>query len=221
MPPDGKRQDWRDRLRRARARAVERALERQPPFSLAEIVTRLAEAAEAGRLDIACLMEITGRRGLGAMLLLPCLMILSPIGLIPGVPAIMALLMMVVALHMAVGARRLWLPPRLARVKFPQDRMTDGLRRIAPHAARVDGWMTVRLAPIADSRIATLLAALAILAMSLLILAVGFVPGLPALMAVAVLLCGLGLAAHNSLFLIAGYAFAAAIAMGVARVFWL
>ena len=221
MPPEENRHDWRDRLRQARDRAVESALQQQPPFSLAEIVERLTEAADAGQLDIACLMEVTGRRGLGAMLLLPCLLILSPFGLLPGVPAIMALVMMAIALHMVVGARRLWLPQRLGRVRFPQDAMADGLRRIAPYAGRVDSWMTVRLAWFADSRIATLLAALTILAMSLLVLLVGFVPGLPALMAVGVLLCALGLAAHNSLILIAGYALGGAIFTGVVLVFWL
>jgi hypothetical protein len=220
MPPEQNGQDRAERLREMPGDAVERALERGPPFSLAEIVDLLAQAAEAGRLDVACLMRITGRRGLGAMLLLPCLIILSPIGLLPGVPATMSLLMIVIALHMIVGVRRLWLPRRLGRVRFPQQTMRDGLRRMAPYAGRIDGMMTVRFAPIADSRIATLLAALSILAMSGLIMVFGFLPGLPALMALAVLFCGLGLAAHNSLFLITGYALSGAIAAGLGLVFW-
>lgn len=177
------------------------------PFSLTGIFDQLAEAArDSDTLTLDTLLGTFGRRGLGVMLLLPCLLIILPPGLIPGVPAVLALLMIFIAAHMIAGRRQLWLPERIARVELPAAPIRKGLTRMRPYARRVDGWMGTRFAWFAESRFAHETVAVVTIFLSLLILTLGFLPGLPALLALAILVFALGLSFRNGLLILAGHA---------------
>lgn len=181
-------------------------------FSLAAAFDQLIEAAAAGDLTVDELLSAFGRRGIGALLILPALLIILPLGLIPGVPYIAALLMIVIAGHMLIGRRRLWLPKGIAQRALPGHTIKSGLERMRPWAVKVDGWMQNRAEWFARSRFASETAAVITILLAIGIAIVGLIPGLPAALSLSVLLFGLGLASRNGLLIVAGYAVASLMA---------
>ncbi len=163
-------------------------------------------------------LQALGNRGLGAMLIPPSLIVLLPSGMLPGVPAIAALTMIFIAGHMVLNRDRLWLPHRLARMPMPAERLNAGLMRFHPWAMRVDRWTESRFAWFAASRFAVDTVAVVTIALSLVILVIGFIPGLPAAFSLAILVFAIGLAVRNGLLILTGYAITVLTAV---TIFWL
>ncbi|MEM9429127.1 MAG: exopolysaccharide biosynthesis protein [Pseudomonadota bacterium] len=173
------------------------------PF--ADIIDRLEAEASAEAPTLRSLVLAFGDRGFGALLLLPCLMLILPVGMIPGIPAAAALLLIVIALQMAVGAERLWLPARIANITVPGARLRPALTWLRPAAAWLDTMVRRRFSWFAESTFATeTIAAVSVVA-AVAVLVVGFVPGLQVLIALPVILFALGLIARNGLVILAGY----------------
>jgi len=82
-------------------RADDRSSARQPSHALDDVLDRIAGACveDGGGVRVGTLVASFGRRGYGALLLLPALIEISPIGGVPGVPSALAL---VVALFASV-----------------------------------------------------------------------------------------------------------------------
>ncbi len=152
------------------------------------------------------LLAALGRRGLGATLIPPCLLIILPTGLVPGVPAVMAVVMIYIAGHMAIGRQVLWLPPRLRAIGLPTARLRDGLVRFRPWADRFDRWTESRFIWFAKSRFAAGTVAVVTVVLSLLIIVIGVIPGVPAALCLAILFFAVGLAVENGLVILLGYA---------------
>ncbi|MEO0914674.1 MAG: exopolysaccharide biosynthesis protein, partial [Pseudomonadota bacterium] len=93
-----------------------------------DVMDRLIEIAAGQRLSVRDLIQAFGDRSLGALLVLPCLLVILPIGMIPGVPDVAALLMILIGAQMIAGMERLWLPSRLERVSFEGSRLIGGLQ---------------------------------------------------------------------------------------------
>lgn len=188
------------------------------PPTLTGIVETLIAAAGNGAVTLGDFLRAMGRRGIGVMLILPCLLIILPIGLLPGVPGLAAILMLLIAGHMLLGRETLWLPARLRRLPLPSERLKRELVRFHPLALRIDGWMDSRFTGLAQSRFAAETVALVTIVLSLLILLIGFIPGVPAAFALAILVFAVGLGTANGVLILLGYA---GTALLLAITFWL
>ena len=188
------------------------------PPTLTGITETLNAATGEGGLSLQDFLQALGSRGLGAMLIPPSLIILLPSGMVPGVPGVAAVTMIFIAGHMVLNRDRLWLPRRLARMPLPAARLNAGLRRFHPWAMRIDRWTESRFAWFAASRFAVDTVAAVTILLSLLILAVGFVPGVPAAFSLAILVFAVGLAVRNGLMILTGYAITV---LTAATIFWL
>lgn len=78
---------------------------------LSELIRDLKQRTEQGeQVSIGLIQEIAGRRAAGPMLLLPALIVISPLSIIPGLPTMVGLNTILVAGQVLLGCDRLWLP---------------------------------------------------------------------------------------------------------------
>lgn len=86
------------------------------PRNLAHLLTRLARAAPDGnRVSVEAMIDVIGRRSFGPLILLAGLVTISPIGDIPGVPTLIAVLVLLIASQLIWGRSSFWLPGWLLR----------------------------------------------------------------------------------------------------------
>jgi hypothetical protein len=77
--------------------------------------------------------------------LVPGLIGLSPIGAIPGLPGVMAVIVMFVASQILIGMDHAWLPDWLARRSIETTRLQRVVKAIHPYARHADRFLSPRL----------------------------------------------------------------------------
>ena len=109
--------------------------------ALGTLVEKVEARALAGEVvSIGLIQEVAGQRAAGPMLLLPALVVISPLSIVPGIPTIVGINTILVAGQLALGRERIWLPRWLIErsikakhaqtlMKFlkPVSRMADGV----------------------------------------------------------------------------------------------
>ncbi|WOI56884.1 exopolysaccharide biosynthesis protein [Palleronia sp. LCG004] len=82
--------------------------------------------------DTICVAEVKdsiGHRGSGVLVFLPGLIGMSPLGGIPGVPSLMAVIVLIFCLQIAIGKRALWLPSVLSRRSVNRDKLSSAVEK--------------------------------------------------------------------------------------------
>jgi hypothetical protein len=83
----------------------------EEPQNLGTLLELLEQAGEPGEpITIECMLEATGHRSFGALLLVPGLLVFSPLSGIPGLPSFFAVMVGLIALQLLVGRKHFWLP---------------------------------------------------------------------------------------------------------------
>jgi len=114
--------------------------------SVGGILDSLGELArDRNAVSVEDVKRAFGRRSYGPFLLVPALVELTPIGSIPGVPTILALLIVLFAAQLLWGRSHLWLPGWIARRSISAQRLDAASERLRPLAARLDHWFHGRL----------------------------------------------------------------------------
>lgn len=81
------------------------------PDNLQALISNLRQAGEDGEpVTIESMLQATGERSIGALLLVPGLMVLSPLSGIPGLPSVFAVMVILIAGQLLIGRRHFWLP---------------------------------------------------------------------------------------------------------------
>jgi len=178
--------------------------ENQP---LQAVIGDLRSAADQSEVTVRDLVAAFEDRSLGAILtLLGFLLLLPPVGALPGAPYIIALLILGAVAQSLLQRGGIWVPEFVGKRTIGADRLGRGLDGAEPWARRVDALTLERLTPLVASRQARMgiLACTVVLALSLLPL--GLVPAgiLPA--ALGILVFGLALMSRDGLLALIGYA---------------
>ena len=128
-----------------------------------DILARLGRAAShRGRVSIGHVAQAVGSRGYGAFLLVPALIELTPVGGIPGVPTVLASIIILFAAQMVFGRRHLWLPRLLARRSLSEERLAKAVDKMKPVGQWLDRWFHGRLTVLTNGPFARMAAALCI-----------------------------------------------------------
>jgi len=98
-----------------------------------------------GRVSVADLMDMLGERSFGPLLLVPSLIAVSPVGAIPGLPAITSAVIVLIAGQILLGHEHFWIPGWLARRSIDAHRMERGLEKFRPVARFIDHLLRPRL----------------------------------------------------------------------------
>lgn len=105
----------------------------EPQGALSALIDKLRERTDRGeKISIGVVQQIAGARAAGPVLLLPALIVISPLSIIPGVPTLVGISTILVAGQMALGRDRLWLPKWLTERCIPARHSKRLLRFLAP-----------------------------------------------------------------------------------------
>ena len=116
------------------------------PDTLGEILDGFEGLARGhGRVAVADLVDAVGPRSYGPFLMVPALIEISPLGGVPGVPSALAAVVVLFALQMLSGRKRMWMPGWLARRGVAAPKMERLVASARPLAERMDRWFHGRL----------------------------------------------------------------------------
>ncbi|MFC3124299.1 exopolysaccharide biosynthesis protein [Pseudoroseomonas globiformis] len=111
------------------------------PEGLQDILRRLEQAGEERDwVSVGDMQAAMGERSYGPFLLVPAVVEMSPVGGVPGVPTVLAAMIVIFAAQMMLGRRRFWMP-RLLRERS----VRGGRLRRAAGAMRPLGRWTDRV----------------------------------------------------------------------------
>lgn len=150
-------------------------------------------------VPLAVVLGAAGRRAYGPLLLVMGLFALSPLTAVPGVTAATALVIFAIALQMALGAKRPWLPRRMLRMNVPRGllfKFVDKVRPGVEQAERV--WLRPRFEFLCDGPCAIVIA-ICVAAAALVTLPLSIIPFAPTLPSLAVLMFGLSMTSRDGL----------------------
>lgn len=172
-------------------------------------VARGASRGMAREVALDELAERFGMAGAGALLLLLAIPAFLPIPLPTGIPA--GLAMALLGVQIALGQRRPWLPGWIGRFRLRRDQVAQGLARLLGLLRRLGLRLRRRLpAAVGAEGMPRPLPGIVLVGCGLVIvLPLPFGNQLPSLAVAAI---GLGLLRRDGLFVLAGYALAAAAA---------
>ncbi|MDN6181058.1 MAG: exopolysaccharide biosynthesis protein [Halomonas subglaciescola] len=157
------------------------------------------------KISVDDVLEAVGRRSFGPVLLLTGLITLAPlIGDIPGMPTLMALLVLLSAGQLLVGRQYFWLPGWLLKRNISRKIFDKALPYMKKPAGWVDKLLRVRL-PWLTGYWGIRLTALAGIAIALAMPPMEFIPFSANGAGLALSLLGLGLVARDGLVLLVGF----------------
>jgi hypothetical protein len=158
-----------------------------------EILSAIEDAAGEGNpVRIDTILDHLDQRGIGALLLVPPALEISPVGGIPGVPTILATLTALFAIQIVIGREDLWVPGFLGRRKVQAERLCKAVDWLRPTARWADRRLG-RHIPILVDPPAQRIAALAIVAMCFTVPPLELIPFASTIPMGAAVLFGLGL----------------------------
>ena len=116
------------------------------PSKVADILDRLDKAADEGSsVSLGSVVNAFGARGYGPFLIAPALLVLTPLGAIPAVPSLLAMLIVLFSVQMTFGRDQMWLPETVKKWSVSREKVAASVDKLRPTADRLDRWFHGRL----------------------------------------------------------------------------
>ena len=144
-----------------------------------------------------------GSRAFGPLLAIPGLVALTPLGAVPGAPAVISIFVLLVAGQHVVGLDHPWLPKKLTERSVSKDKWESTRKKVGPWARRVDRFIRPRWKWLTSSVMERAISLISI-ALAVSMFPLGFLPFAVAVPGAAMLLFGLGLSARDGLVVLLG-----------------
>lgn len=114
--------------------------------NLSGMLDNIEGAGETGdKVAVADILDTVGQRSFGPMLLVPGLIVLSPIAGIPGVGTAAGVAVLLIAGQLLIGCENFWLPAFIRRREVGRERLEKSVRALRPAARVVDRVLRPRL----------------------------------------------------------------------------
>ena len=179
-----------------------------------EELRREAEKHDASDVSVGDLVDALDEQGYGAALAILPLIELTPVGGIPGVPTILALMLATLCIRLLLGHEHLWVPGFIRRRTLKRSRVETSVGYLKPWALRIDKRLHERLTPFAGSA-AQRTAAVVILILLLSVPPLELVPFATSAPMIVIAVFGLGLLFRDGLLMLLGFA-GSVVALGTA-----
>lgn len=154
-----------------------------------------------GKLTIDDLLEAFGKRSFGPLIAALALIVITPIGGIPGVPTLFGVVFILIAVQLLFGRENPWLPGFIRKIGFDRDKAKSFRDRFGEWLERIDTLIGPRL-EWAAGPVAQWIAALMIVALAAAMPPLEAIPFAVLLPAFAILLFGLALTAKDGLLML-------------------
>lgn len=201
----------------ADARAATTTIGGRPLRGLTDILDALDHAARTGDVSVGDVLAEIGIRSFAPLILVPALILVSPLSGIPGVPTLGAAIMLLVAVQKLLGRPHVWLPGMLKRRAVGADRLRRATSWLRGPSVWIDARTHSRLTLLV-TRGANVMTLLVIAAISLLIPFLEILPMVTSLFATGITFFALGLLARDGLFTLIGCAWTGT---ALAALWWL
>jgi hypothetical protein len=146
------------------------------PHNLEQVLDRVEDAADGtSRVSVEQVLESLGQRSFGPLMLVPSLIVISPVGGIPGLPTVLAVIIALVAVQMLVGRQSVWLPDFLLSRSISRDRLEKVSNFTMKVASYIDMVVSPRLTVLVTSPFDRVIAA-TILALCMLMPPLELIP---------------------------------------------
>ncbi|MEE9320568.1 MAG: exopolysaccharide biosynthesis protein [Granulosicoccus sp.] len=165
------------------------------------LLDQLEAAIGCETVSIGDLAERIGQRGYGALLIVPALLEITPIGGVPGVPTVLAVIISLFAVQILFGRQRMWLPHFIEQRKLSASRITAGVSELRPLARRLDSCFRGRFSALTE-RVFVQFAALICLLLMLLVPPLEIVPFASSAPMLAVIAFGLALLIRDGVLMV-------------------
>ncbi len=178
------------------------------PAPIQDVIDDVREtASDDDHVSIGEIVEAFGGRTFGALTIVPAILLASPIGGIPGAPAVIATLVLLVSAQHALGVRSLWLPSKLKKHQISKSRLDGALNKLQPWTKRLDKLTARRLTLLVRKPMSRVHAGV-IAILALLVFPMGLVPFAVFVPALGMVLLSLAMLAHDGLLALLGLLFA-------------
>lgn len=185
------------------------------PHSLSALLDEVSAIAERSlSVSVGDLHRLVGVRGFGPFILILGLAALTPLGVIPLFPTLLAVIVALLAGQIVAGRRRIWLPDTLEKRSLSSVRIRSVTQRLNRPARIIDRLIHPRLQIFARPPFDRIVAALCVLT-AFTIPPLELVPFGVAAPAATLTLFGLALTARDGLLVLLAFV-GAAIALGTA-----
>jgi hypothetical protein len=187
---------------------------------IVDILDRLDEAvasrSDAGenKVKVATLLDSLGQRSYGPFLLIPALMELSPIGGIPGVPTIIALVVLITAAQMLAGREHIWVPGFIEKRCVSGEKVRAVDRKVRPVGRWLDNHTRERMHHL-TRRLPVKIAAICIIGLCLTVPPLELVPFASSIPMATIALFGLALLVKDGLLMLLSFIAVGAAAVGI------
>ncbi|MDX1757044.1 MAG: exopolysaccharide biosynthesis protein [Marinobacter sp.] len=117
-----------------------------PEFSsLQQLLDHIARTSRQKRkVSLELVVYAIGQRSFAPLLLLVGIILFSPLSGIPGVPSLMAVLVLLVAIQLLLGRQHFWLPQWILKRSVPEKQLLRTLDRLQKPARFIDRWLQPR-----------------------------------------------------------------------------
>lgn len=175
----------------------------QDPHGLVEIIDRVMTLAEADRVSMQDVIEGFGSASFLPFLLIPALIVVSPLSGIPLLSSTLGLTIALIAAQMLVNRDHLWLPGFITRREIAGERLRANLRRLHRAAEWIDRHSRRRLSWLVTPPASVLPRMLCVVCGGLMPF-LELVPFSSSILATAVVLFSVGFLARDGVFALAG-----------------
>lgn len=174
--------------------------------SLEDIFTSLQNLCKKNeRLSVCEVKEHFEARGFGPLLLILALMILLPIGGIPGIPSLCGIITIFISAQMLMGKTSPWLPDVIECRSIKASTLNKGTDKMIGYAKKIDGWSESRLTFLTGDSARKVIAVFS-MALGAITIPLEAVPLATAIPAAALFFIGLGATMRDGLIIAIGIA---------------
>lgn len=175
----------------------------EDPHGLVEIIDRVMALADSERVSVRDVIEGFGSASFLPFLLIPALIVVSPLSGIPLLPSALGLTIALIAAQMLLNRNHLWLPGFITRREIAGERLRANLQRLHKAAEWIDRHSRRRLTWLVHPPMSVLPRMLCVVCGGLMPF-LELVPFSSSILATAVVLFSVGFLARDGLFTLAG-----------------
>jgi hypothetical protein len=175
-----------------------------------EVIDEAIELADHGKVSLHELLHAWGDRVYGPLFIILGLVVLTPIAAVPGVAAVIGLVVASFALQMAAGRHHPWAPRFALGLSVKEASLKTARAKLAPTLAALDALIKERL-DWASGRAERRVAAAVVAVLGLAMVPFDFIPFADAPPAVGIVLYGVAITARDGLVMLIAAATTAAI----------
>ncbi|KTC96239.1 exopolysaccharide biosynthesis protein [Legionella feeleii] len=177
-------------------------MRKQKRTSISYLLQRLVKTHKEGLLTYNTLVKAMGEQAYGLIIILFALPSALPISALPGVSFIFSVPIIFIAVHIIMARPSLWLPVALARQRIEAEKLANIVHRTAPHLKRIELLLKPRW-QFLSSPVMERIHGIMLLGLGLLLMLP--IPFSNFVLALLIILFGLGLSEKDGLLLFIAY----------------